>query len=79
MIKSSLVSGRRGYFFLQEPLAFVLFSNILVYMTTYIIAHKMKFSTKSVMPACPASFLEERFPASGNDKACGKTYDAMCK
>jgi len=48
-------------------------------MTTYIIAHKMKFSTKSVMPAGPASFLEERFPTSGNDKACAKTYDAVYK
>ena len=29
------------------------------------------------MPSCPASFLEERFPTSGNDTTCAKTYDAV--
>ena len=31
----------------------------------------------TVMPACPASFFEERFPTSGNDKRCDNYYDAM--
>jgi NADH-quinone oxidoreductase subunit K len=26
------------------------------------------------MPACPASFLKERFPISGNDKRCAIAY-----
>ena len=29
------------------------------------------------MPACPASFLEERFPTSGNDTTCAIIYDAV--
>jgi hypothetical protein len=29
------------------------------------------------MPACPASFLEERFPTSGNDATCAIIYDAV--
>jgi len=38
------------------------------------------------MPACPASFLEERFPTSlptgqagGNDTTCAIIYDAVYK
>jgi hypothetical protein len=33
----------------------------------------------SVMPACPASFFEERFPTSGNDKLCRFTYVRLSK
>jgi hypothetical protein len=29
------------------------------------------------MPACPASFLEKRFPTSGNDTTCTTIYAAV--
>ena len=40
---------------------------------------KYLYSTvpSSVMPACPASFLKERFPTSGNDTTCTIIYDAL--